>query len=160
MAIKEAVISIRMVLENVKAASDLKSALASMRRDISATEKEFARLKAQFDKSGDTDKYASNLKKVGDTLRGLISDYQEASGGAKTFQDANDAMTASIIDGGLALNSLTDAKKKNVEASIAEKDAIDNLIASEQESIKLKKNLHWLTLTENSQKGKRMLLRT
>ena len=142
-----------MVLENVKAASDLKSALASMRRDISATEKEFARLKAQFDKSGDTDKYASNLKKVGDTLRGLISDYQEASGGAKTFQDANDAMTASIIDGGLALNSLTDAKKQNVEASLAEKDAIDNLSVSMQESIKLKRKLALADANRKAAKG-------
>ncbi len=116
-----------MVLENIKAASDLKSALAGMRKDITATEKEFAKLKAQFNQSGDTDKYSSNLKKVGDTLRGLVSDYQTATGGVETFQAANDSMTASIIDGGVALNSLVEAKKKNIEASLEEKKAIDDL---------------------------------
>ena len=63
MAIKEAVISIKMVLENIKAASDLTSVLSKMRKDIAITEKEFAKLKAQFDSGTNSEKYARNLKK-------------------------------------------------------------------------------------------------
>ena len=127
MAIKEAVISIKMVLDNLKAASDLTSVLSKMRKDISATEKEFAKLKAQLDNGTNSEQYARNLKKVGDTLRGLVSDYQAASGGVATLEEANDSMTASIIDGGKALERMAEARKLNTEASLAAKAASDKL---------------------------------
>lgn len=140
MAIKEAVISIKMVLENLKAASDLTAVLTKMRQDIASTEKEFAKLKAQFDSnSTDSQKYAQDLKRVGDTLRGLVSDYQAASGSVGTLQEANDSMTASIIDGGRALERMAEARKRNIDASLEEKRVLDEYGESVKEITKREK---------------------
>ena len=49
---KKAIISIRLVLENLKATQDLNVALAKMRKDITSTEKAFASLKNHLNKNG------------------------------------------------------------------------------------------------------------
>ncbi len=139
---REATISIRMVLENLKATKDLNLALAKMRKDISTTEKAFATLKNHLNQGGKGAKaYNAELKKVASGLRDLVAEYSAATGGTKSLMEANDAMTESVVKGGKALEDMARIRKQNLDASKAEKAAIDKVGSAIEDVTKKRKDL-------------------
>ncbi len=142
MAIEEAVINIRLVLENLKASKDLSAALTKVRADVLEAEKSFTKLKRGFMSGGNASrKAAKEAEELAKNIAQLGKEVLSFTGGNSGLTENMMEMTSAMVDANEIIEQMAKSRKLNTDASIAEAQAVDALGSSLKEEEKLIKDL-------------------
>ena len=137
MAIEEAVINIRLVLENLKATKDLNTALVKVREDVTQAEKAFTKLKRGFMQGGVASKKAAKeAEELANTIAGMGREVLNWTGQTSVLTEGMMEMTTAMVNANKAIEEMARQRKLNIDASLAEKASVDKLGAALKEEMK------------------------
>jgi len=137
MAIEEAVINIRLVLENLKATKDLNTALVKVREDVTQAEKAFTKLKRGFMQGGVASKKAAKeAEELANTIAGMGREVLNWTGQTSVLTEGMMEMTTAMVNANKAIEEMARQRKLNIDASMAEKASVDKLGAALKEEMK------------------------
>ena len=137
MAIEEAVINIRLVLENLKATKDLNAALVKVRQDVTEAEKAFTKLKRGFTQGGVASKKAAKeAEELARTIAGMGKEVLNWTGQTSVLTEGMMEMTQAMVNANKVIEEMARQRKLNIDASQAERSAVDKLGSAVKEEAK------------------------